>query len=103
MGTSDAEEVSPPAPLASTFLRHAAKTPPAPRTPTPFRNVRRDASLLNTASNCPIPCLPCFWPLLARPADDGLRASDAQARTDSYTCQNTSSGVEPRDMTDGAW
>ena len=49
-GTSEAEAVlPPPAPLASTLLRHAARTPLAPRTPTPFKKVRRDASLLITA------------------------------------------------------
>src|SRR3954469_17060024 len=51
MGTSDALEVSPPAPLASTFLRQAANTPLAPRTPIPFKKVRREASLPITASN----------------------------------------------------
>ena len=55
------DAAGPAALLWSTFFRHAASTPLAPRTPAPLRKVRRDARLLITASNWPIPVPPSVF------------------------------------------
>ena len=68
--------------------------------PTPFRNVRRDASLPNTASNCPIPMPPRSWPdprmmVRARP----MRKPGSR-RLHPYTCQTSLSVLTTKDVTD---